>query len=146
MSEAKWCTMGALYQPADFCIFPFYTHTHAHNPSRSLSAHTHTHITASTFLFFFLFIASVLPLGQQPSANPISKCCLHHTTFVAILTSGHFNFLFLGRFKVQMLKVKPRSSPEGAHPWTGMGDAVARGNNKLLCINYIQPVFKSFFC
>lgn len=122
-----------------FTYFLF-THTHTHNPSWTLSANTHISLPA----LFFLFNASVLPLGQQPSAKPISKCCLHHTTFVAILMSGHFNFLFLGRFKVQMLKVKPRSSPEGARLWTGMRDAVARGNNKLLCMNNIQPFLTLF--
>lgn len=111
MSEAKWCTVGALYQPVEFCIYSPLMHTHTHSlPPSWIMFSVDTYTLASKFFFFFSFCfryASVLPLGQQPSAKPISKCCLHHPTFVAILMSGHVNFLFLGRFKVKMLKVKP---------------------------------------
>lgn len=118
VSEAKWCTMGALFQPDHFfffffaCFIFFYTQTHSLTHSLfGLCHHKHTHITASTFFFLFLslslwFYASVLPSGQQPSEKkkPMSKCCLHHPTFAAILMSGHFNFLFLGRFKMFNVK------------------------------------------
>ena len=67
--------------------------------------------------------------------NLMSKCCLHHPTFVAILMSGHFNFLFLGRFKVQVLKVRPRSLIEEALLWHRTGNVVTTGNNKRLSSN-----------
>ena len=38
--------------------------------------HTHTYTHTSTSLLAFFHNAS--PLGQQPSAKPVSMCCLHH--------------------------------------------------------------------
>ncbi len=150
LSQAKWCTIRALYQPADFLHISSHTHTHTLSLSLTHPPGLCQHMYHCQH-FSFLSYASVLPLGQQPSAKPISKCCLHHPTFVAILMSGHFNFLFLGRFKVQMLKVKPRSWLEEAHLWHRMGNVVTKGNSKLIFMNNAQPfvycwVYGDLFC
>lgn len=96
-----------------FCIFfSFHTLTHTHIKTHILLHGLCQHIYRChcTFFFFCLFafclFASSLLSGQQPSEKPISKCCLHRPTFVAIVMSGNVNFLFLG--EIQSLNVKAR--------------------------------------
>lgn len=51
--------------------------------------------------------------------NPYQGASLHHPTFVAILMSGHFNFLFLGR-------------GEGSEAGFRCDDVAALGNSELI--------------
>ena len=147
MSQAKWCTMGALYAAVDFLFFlhnfTSCTHTHTHSLSLSLTLSLSFPWSLSThcqhfFFFFFLPYASVLPLGQQPSAKPHIKVLSAPSNLCCHLDVRSLQLPVPGGFKVQVLKVRPRSFIEEALLWHRTGNGVTAGNNEHLFGNNTQ--------
>ncbi len=69
LSQAKWCTIRALYQPADFLHISSHTHTHTLSLSLTPSWSLSTHVSLPALFFFVLCFCIAF--------GPTAKCKAH---------------------------------------------------------------------
>lgn len=144
LSQAKWCTIRALHQPADFLHISSRTHT----LSSSWSLSTHISLPA----LFFLVLCFCIAFGPTAKCKAHIKVLSAPSNLCCHLDVGSLQLPVPGEVQSSNVKGQIQELTGGGSSLAQDGEcSVTKGNSKRLSMNNAQPsvycwVYGVFLC